>query len=339
MKAWRRLGALGVVLSGLALGGWTSGGTTPGFVSHMVFQNGVSPTSDYAGFSDTYIRPGTASADTGKNYGASDSLKLSGPSATTVGENRILWRCELTGIPDTAQVGRAILWLYQCAPNSNLAVAMNDSSAMVVHRLFNPWTEGVGTNASPTAPPHASACWNRRKGQQGAKWWLAGGMGRTNGAAIIPQWRSGFVTGGDSTVGVTGYGYWGCDSIYNGASVTGYNVDVPSIALHRATPKAGTQGARRLGWVGIDVTHQVDLWVRGANENNGCIIALPPWSTQTTQFTFYSSNSTKVLDASSGPVYRPKLEVWFTNGKTSSGGGVATSTRLGMGLTGSYGPH
>lgn len=319
------LAALGV--AGAAWAGQYSG------ITSMTFQNGVAPTSGYTGCADTYIRPGAALADTGKNYGASDSLKLSAPSATTSLENRILIKFDISALPDSAIITSAQLWLYQNAPAAT--VAINDSSAITVYRVMDSWTEGTGTNGSPTAAPHASACWNRRKGQQGAPWNVAGAKGILNTHGGFTQWWPGTgMTFRDSSAVPTSFA--GADTVYNGLAggtfFTG-TPDVVSAATSRSLPKFGSTAARRFGWTIIDVTHQVERWHIGANENNGFLLALPAFSAQTTQFTYYSSNSTKVLNASSGPVYRPKLVVQFFD-PTSGSTGAATRRILGPGGAG-----
>jgi len=300
----------------LSLCGWVSGGSRYSGVTSMTFQNGVAPTSGYTGCADTYIRPGTASADTGKNYGASDSLKLSAPSATTSGENRILISFDISALPDSAIITSAQLWLYQNAPAATVTV--NDSSAITVYRVMDQWTEGTGTNGSPTAAPHATACWNRRKGQQGKPWNVAGAKGILNTNGGFTQWWPGTgMTFRDSSA--TPSTFVGADTVYNsvsaGAFFTG-SPDVVSSATSRTLPKFGSTAARRFGWTIIDVTHQVERWHIGANENNGFLLTLPAFSAQTTQFTYYSSNYTGYI------LRRPKLVVYYfdpTSG-TSSGG-------------------
>lgn len=300
----------------LSLGGWVSGGQKYSGITSMAFQNGVAPTAGYSGCADTYIRPGTASADTGKNYGASDSLKLSAPSATTSGENRILISFDISALPDSAIITQAQLWLYQIAPNAT--VAINDSSAIAAYRIMDQWTEGTGTNASPTAPAHATACWNRRKGQQGPKWNTAGGKAILNVHGGVTQWWPGTgLTVRDSSA--TPANFVGADTLWNVTSLpifwSGYP-DVVSIPTSRTLPKVGSTAARRFGWTIIDVTHQVDRWHIGANENNGFLLTLPAFSAQTTQFTYYSSNY-------SYKAARPKLVVYYfdpTSGTSGTGG-------------------
>ena len=163
MKPARLLALLGGLFAALALSGYTSGGTTPSYVTKMVFQKGVSPTSDYAGFTDTYIRPGTASADTGKNYGGSDSLKIAGPSAAS-GEMRTLIGFDISALPDSAIIVKAQLMLYQGAPNATLAlvpasghsflfqdpaaVAAMSAAALLLTATRQPWYLGLFVSAS-----------------------------------------------------------------------------------------------------------------------------------------------------------------------------------------------
>ena len=320
------LAALGV--AGAAWAGQYSG------ITSMTFQNGVAPTSGYTGCADTYIRPGAALADTGKNYGASDSLKLSAPSATTSLENRILIKFDISALPDSAIITGAQLWLYQNAPNATATI--NDSSAIVVYRIMDRWNEGTGTNASPTAPPHSGACWTRRLGQNGKPWNVAGAKAILNTHGGFTQWWPGTgMTFRDSSA--TPGAFAGADTVYSSAAAGAFftgSPDVVSSATSRSLPKFGSTAARRFGWTIIDVTHQVERWHIGANENNGFLLALPAFSAQTTQFTYYSSNSTKVLNASSGPVYRPKLVVQFFDPEPSSG--TTGRRNMGAGMGGAH---
>jgi hypothetical protein len=312
----RILLALLALFTTIALGGWVSGGSKYSGITSMTFQDGVAPTAGYTGCADTYIRPGAASADTGKNYGASDSLKLSAPSATTSLENRILISFDISALPDSAIITQAQLWLYQIAPNST--VAANDSSAIAAYRIMDSWTEGTGTNGSPTAPPHATACWNRRKGQQGKAWNTAGAKAILNTHGGLTQWWPGTgMTFRDSAAVTTSM--VGADTLWNAIGNSGFWTGLPDVvssAGSRTLPKFGSTAARRLGWTIIDVTHQVDRWHIGANENNGFLLTLPAFSAQTTQFTYYSSNY-------SYKAARPKLVVYYfdpTSGSSGTGG-------------------
>lgn len=304
----------------LSLGGWVSGGSKYSGITSMTFQDGVSPTAGYTGCADTYIRPGAASADTGKNYGASDSLKLSAPSATTSLENRILISFDISALPDSAIITQAQLWLYQNAPAAT--VAINDSSAIAVYRIMDSWTEGTGTNGSPTAAPHATACWNRRKGQQGKAWNTAGAKAILNTHGGLTQWWPGTgMTVRDSATVTTSM--VGADTLWNVSDNSGFWTGFPDIvssAGSRTLPKFGSTAGRRFGWTIIDVTHQVDRWHIGANENNGFLLTLPAFSAQTTQFTFYSSDYAASEFAKKK---RPKLVVYYfdpTSGSAGTGG-------------------
>lgn len=311
----RLLGLSGIAL---ALAGWTSGGQQYSGITSMTFQDGVAPTSGYTGCADTYIRAGAASADTGKNYGASDSLKLAGPSAAS-GEMRILISFDISALPDSAIITKAQLMLYQGAPNATLA--LNDSTTMNAYRVLNPWTEGTGTDGSPTGAPHATACWNRRKGQQGAKWGTAGCKATMSSNGGVMQWWPGTgFTARDSASSNTLSNYIGADTLYNGTvGFFGSSlVDVPSYLTAKTGVKFGSTAARRFGYTILDVTHQVHLWHIGANENNGFVLTMPPYCTTTNQFGFVSSNATGF-----GIYRRPRLVVYYfdpTSGSSGSGG-------------------
>lgn len=301
----------------LSLCGWVSGGTQYSGITSMTFQNGVAPTSGYTGCVDTYIRPGTASADTGKNYGASDSLKLSGPSATTTGENRILISFDISALPDSAIITKAQLWLYQVAPSGG-TVALNDTSVAYVNRVMNSWTVGTGTDGSPTTPPHATACWNRRKGQQGAKWVNAGCKASNSSNGGLSPWFPGTSLTVRDTTTISPPTFVGADTVYDGVNSIASILDIPAAASTRFHPKVGATTVRRIGWAICDVTHQVSLWHIGANANNGFVLSINAPSTLTTQFSFISSNA-----AGFGLYRHPKLVVYYfdpTSGSSGSGG-------------------
>lgn len=302
----------------IALCAWVSGGKQYSGITSMTFQNGVAPTSGYSGCVDTYIRLGAASADTGKNYGGSDSLKIAGPSAAS-GEMRTLIGFDISALPDSAIIVKAQLMLYQGAPNATLT--LNDTTSIVVYRVMNPWTEGTGTEGSPTGAPHATACWNRRKGQQGAKWGTPGCKGSLTGNGGLMQWWPGTgLTARDSASSVSLSNYVGADTVYSGtiAMFGSTAVDVPSHLAAKGGFKYGATGPRRFGYTIIDVTHQVHLWHIGANENNGFVLAMPPYCTTINQFGFVSSNATGF-----GLYRRPRLVVYYfdpTSGSSGSGG-------------------
>lgn len=238
----------------IALAGLTAGtGTQHQYVTSMTFQDGVLPTAGYSGCEATYHTTGIAFADSGKNFGACSILRVGGTLATE-GESQTLIKFDVTGLPDSAVITNARLWLYQIGPDTNMAPI--NFEALYVYRLFNAWTEGTGTCSGTTQA--ASADWSNRTGLA----WSSVGA-KTPGTANSGRfWAPGTSTADSATAG----SFYGSDSL--SASTGDITLDKEASSAW----KNGTVTARRLGWININVTHQARLWHIGANPNNGLLI-------------------------------------------------------------------
>jgi hypothetical protein len=268
------------------------------YVQTMTFQDGVAPTAGYSGSEFTFIN--SSAADSGKNFGAADTLYLSGAGYTgpfRAGQNKILWKFDIGALPDSAVIVEAKLYLYQRANNTGA-----NADTVVAYRIFPPWTEGTGTGTASVA----SATWTTRHANDspadvytgGA--WSANGASGVSAAGAFGRWWG---TSGDSSITST---FTGSDT-----------VDVKNSSLHsggapvfdRATEgvlgfaKTGVPAGSKSGWITIDLTHQVDLWHTGANTNNGGIVEMHS-NTNNKVFPIFSDNYANLP-------YRPKLVVKY----------------------------
>lgn len=276
--------------------GVASAGQYSGITS-MTFQNGVAPTSGYTGCTDTFIA--AATADSSKNFGAGDSLKVSSASwaGNQPGIHRTLLGFDISALPDSAVITQAYLYLYQCLGNSG-----SSSDTLHVYRLGKAWVEGSGGNGGTVST--TTARW-RNYGSVIQQWTTAGAANR---GYRFRYPSSSFGSGVDSTLTA---GFVGTDTQTSGASASPW--DTPFVADAMNLYYTGV-GSVRQGWQVFDVTHLVRLWHIGQINNEGMLIESHNVGSNKL-FAFWSSNYAV-------KAYRPQLVVQYfdpTSG-TSSGG-------------------
>lgn len=261
-------------------------------IKSMWFQNGLLPTSGYAGIRDTYIKD--AVADQSKNYGVASVLHLSGPSFAGGGQE-ILFAADIDAIPDSSLIVGVRWWFYQ-ASGSTAAT----TPQVTISRLFRDWIEGTKDGEAEAG----SATWLN----YGASTWaIAGGRG------VIPNSTGGYVRWGsayasNSDTSVVAPSYTGLDSLDK--SITAYDIGALGTLW---IPKNGPAFVYRThGWISIELTHEAWLFHKTAWRNFGWITWTDPNGYDITgENTFYSSNYPDKL-------YRPKVEVLYMDPVTTS---------------------
>ena len=268
-------------------------------VSTMTFKNGVSPTVDYAGCEDTFIT--AATADSAKNFGSGDSLKVSGGAWTgnQPGIHKMLLRFDISALADSGLVSRSLLAIYQC-----LGYTGSFTDSVFVYRAGHPWVEGTGAAGGTTS---TTSCRWRNYGSVTQQWGTAGAslhvlrnisVGASSGATV------------DSSVAAARLA--GADFLTTGAG----SFDAP------ATPEAlnllytGIASTRK-GWLIFDITRLMRLWQIGQIDNEGVIVEIHN-NANNKLFAFYSSEKDDVL-------YRPELiNIWYDPTSGSGSGGRRT---------------
>jgi hypothetical protein len=232
------------------------------WVRTMTFQNGVAPLASYSGIEATFIN--SSAADSGKNFGAADTLHLSGAAWTgwRSGQNKLLIKCDISALPDSSSIVEAKAYLYQRANNTGA-----NTDTVVAYRLFPPVTFGTGNGTASVS----SATWTtRHQNDSPADVYTGGGWGAAGASAVgttsaVKWWG----TAGDSAVGAS---FTGGDTVdVKNAGVAAVDRSAEGVL---GFTKTGAGAGTRSGWWTIDMTHQFDLWHTGANTNNGFIVEM-----------------------------------------------------------------
>ena len=205
-------------------------------VTTGTFQDGRQPASDSEFFRDTYIA--SAVADTGKNFGAADSMRVSGSAYSSTwkgGVNHILIDFDFAAaLTDSAEIRRCRLCLYMLKSGTG-----TNTDTLEVTRVFNAWNEGTGTaNGSAQA---TNADWNNRT----ALAWNLPGASQAYNVARTFTW----VASADSnTITPT---FVGADSISNTAqTIISDNIGIGELFI----AKTGAAAATQMGWMCVDLT-------------------------------------------------------------------------------------
>ncbi len=235
-------------------------------VETMTFQNGFSPTLEYAGI----VLVGISSDSTGVTKGnmswPGDSLVYVGDVGDAAGQDRILVSIDLSALPDSAVVIDATIYLLKTASSVPIA----EHPQVGVHRLFRPFEE--------------TASWLKRKLTPADTLWVpAGAMAGSAGA----QWPSLYGAANYTvrsprieinTTATTMPTYAGVKIACGSDSLWyGYSQSVQGDALLSADAIA--QARWTVGqsitecWVPIDITHLVTMWHQGFWANYGAIVS------------------------------------------------------------------
>lgn len=286
--------ALALLSAALSISVATAGnGTRYSGITTMTFQNGVSPTAGYTGCEDTFLKE----ADPGRTWGNSSYIRCGGDGAGGQ-EYTPLIKFDISALPDSAIILRARIWLYQSS-----ALAAADAPQVHIYRSFYPWTEGALSDSTSST---AVATWTTRV--SGSNWSTAGAQAELAGNNSA-TWQA-----SASDTAVVGTVMTGSDTLNWPASIGSW--DRATDPIMKRTSRGGGATNTRKGWFTIDITHQVELWHSGANDNNGLIFQADEDGYAMTGVLWWrSSEFANVL-------YRPKLEVtYFDPTSESSGGG------------------
>jgi len=286
-------------------------------LTSMTFQNGVLPTTDYAGISDTRLD----AADVNRNFGGGALLYIGGPSATG-GQQTTLFSVDLSALPDSAIVYRARLWMYQVS-----RVASTAAPDISLFRLYSPFTAGTGDSLLGTTGENG-ATWNYRI--SGTIWLSGGASSRGTQNVNDNTWSSKqTLAEADTTVGTTAFA--GSDST-DGSSIQDTPTYGVSYRLTKAGSAAGNQYYKQTGWVSFDITTLVRQAVNGAIRTKfapqTCAFALVGdefLGAGVTGLLIYPSSDYTYLAGvgKGGKAYRPKIIVEYfdpTSGSSGSGG-------------------
>lgn len=314
-----RLALAFLALLGLAGEAQAGLGSPPAGIDTTVFQNGVSPTTGFAGIYDTFLS--SAAADSGKNYGASDSLVLAGTAAADgKGSRIILLRLD----PGTYLTGKTIhsveVFFYQTGEGS---FGSDPGGFATTYAVARSWVEGTKRGAN----------------QVGAADWRDAGLTRWYSAAgptALPDisqadfsaWRSKNLAASDTSVSAPAWtgtdsldvSKWGALSFDRfGYSVADWNPK-PGMTW---SPTPPIQEIR--GWVGFQIQPLGWKWIVGSNANRGLAILYGELTNNcdaswTDAYRFYSSNYAQ-------KAYRPKVVVSWSDPSSSS----AATDQLGIG--------
>lgn len=296
-------------------------GTEFSGVQQMVLQYGL---NGFTGVEDATINSGAATT----NFGGGALLKVSGPawSGTNSGQNRYLIKFDVqAALPDSAVLVDATFQAYQ----ANGGTAANIDT-VECRRVMVPWDEGTGNDAG--AVQSGKVCWTNRAA--GPVAWTAAGCSSIGSVSLAAgQWGSYSLSLASGDSAVIGTAFCGTDSIYHGDVTRGSNFeqDLARDAISSTVTKGGVGEKNRQGWVTWDWTPTVRLWQIGAVENNGMLLSIhnPSGNRMTS---FHSSQSTKVLNATSGYCYRPRLILRYiiVSGYSASGQAAASASRRGI---------
>lgn len=220
----------------------------------LKLQDGQAPAADSDFFQDTYIC--SATADSSRNHGAADTLRVSGFGNTSTFKsraNRTLMKIDVrAALPDSAEIRRVRLFLYM-----NLGASGTSTDSLEVVRLRAPFNEGTGTNNGTVQA--ANADWNNRTG-------LAWASPGASAVMATTHYRYSWTATDSSSTSPT---FDGQDSVSFGNSDNEWDITRPTGPVFM--PKAGTVPARS-GWAAIDITELCRGWQSGRFENNGFMI-------------------------------------------------------------------
>jgi len=276
-------------------------GTFYSGLTTLTLQNG---TDSYTGCEDTFIN--SSAADSGKNYGAADTLFLSGAANASTwhpGINTVLMQWDVSDLPDSAIITRARLFLFQ-----SLGATGSQTDSLVINRLPQYFDEGTGTGTASSS----SATWHTR----GISSIKTGGSG---------NWHK---AGADSASAGTNARQWVSQTNAVDATMTGsdtISVDNAAIAVANdyitdavglSLPKTGVGANNQRGWVAWEVTK----YVRGANSHtydlNANIVSLLIRMHNNANNKLFSYISSEYATTA----YRPKLVIEYFDPTTVASG-------------------
>lgn len=227
----------------------------------LTFKNGESPTTEYAGLFLTHISG--IGAPTNFYDGAGDTVSILGYS------NRLLFKADISAIPDSAIIERAELWLLQRGGNASGFNDHDDNVIYGVYRMMRDWDAGTTT-------------WAIRSDSVGAAW---AGNGAADSIGTISVWgaaatifRNGInYTRSAWTTRATRHGYiigWGPDSLSHGYNMTTNFMDRtinPQMSFGIA-PIPQTLTTIGEFWIRIDLTEMCRYWHNNYWKNYGAMI-------------------------------------------------------------------
>lgn len=237
-------------------------------VESMIFQNGVFPTPDYAGI----VLVGISSDSTGITKGnmswPGDSLVYVGDVGDLGGQDRLLFRVDLSALPDSAVIVDATLYILKTASTVTTA----EYPSVGVHRLFRPFD--------------ADASWLKRKLSPADTLWSPAGAISGSSRA---QWtnlygEASYVVGAprieiNSTApNLPTYATFkiacGSDSVWDGYTQNpSYQRDALLAADVSSVARWMVGQGIVVCWVPLDITHLVTMWHQGFWANYGAIVS------------------------------------------------------------------
>lgn len=237
-------------------------------VERMIFQNGISPTPDYAGIVMVGISSDSLTVTKGNMSWAGDSLVWIGDVNGMEGEDRILFSIDVSAIPDSCVIVDATLYVLKTTTN----YTTNEYPTAAIHRLLRPFATTATWTNRKTSP--ADTAWSPAgaiMGSTRARWPSLYGMAEYCVGAPRVEFHA-------SASGLPSYAGFkiacGADSLWDGYSqVAAYQCD----ALYGSDLTSA--GRWNLGltndvWVPLDITHLIRMWHQRFWANYGAILAL-----------------------------------------------------------------
>jgi hypothetical protein len=287
---------------------WNSG------IETIKFRYGVLPDASYTSCTMTRVKQDSTTT----NYSSRTNLRT-GPTTGTSDDEYLLWKADISAIPDGAVIVDATLrLLVQSYGAGYSGVAIYDY--IEAARVLFPYTLSEVT-------------WAKRKGTPADTVWEGStpflndySYTMPSGAYGLSSTGLGFMSGqGNFPASNIGWAYKreagiptavGTDSVFSGYGLTSLKAAVSRIDGCGSwfRPKA-TASASTAGWIELDVTKAVRMWHSNSWANHGLVIRpLPELQVATQQFTVRSHN----YSTSAG---RPMLIVRYLYATPGGGGG------------------
>ena len=302
----RRL-IVAVVVSMFVMNAWGTGEKAPTLfsgVERMVFRNGSHPTAEYAGITVVGMDADSTAVTKGDMSFVGDSLVWVGATEAEGTYNRALVSIDLSALPESSLVVRAILHLW----TSDSQAGPTGLPQLSCYRLFRPfdaaptWTNRKTETATDTAWYVAGALSTLG---QGPKWPAYGSAG-----AIVLAPRNEYRTS------MTGLPTWknfplamGSDSLYSGYS------QITTLKDALCTPDMSEPGRFNYTsvfvWSSIDITRFVYHWHAKQWLNAGFVLDVDTDSNINGFGVQFRGSYPLTNDSGGAADLAPWVEVWY----------------------------
>jgi hypothetical protein len=293
----------------MALGTGESGKFRPTYHETIVFRNGSHPDAGYQGITLRGMNHANPTVIYGDSTGpsAKDISLVLGSAAWSDDERSILFKLDLSAIPDSAVVTDAFLVLY-----TTCAAAAGDSCSGValgfrslhIRRVIADWD--------------ATACWAYSSGTTA---WNSGGATDSLASWTTPYGGVGNATSfvglylHETVVGATWFGTRVAASLDSLLDDSGFAAPADALPLRTVQfrwPGDGYVDTNPCG-LRINITQEVEHWHNGSWENNGLLLEIDPWLQEAGYLAF-------ATDYNSDPLKAPFVVVRYLYAVPGGGG-------------------